>query len=101
MRLTLTIGGGVLSLAALQAPALAGPCGSGVELESPDQTTLISPDGSVGCIVLPGGDAALSLNGQVTPLVPLSDPTGTTTYTYDGSLLGTETRLAGRHHDDL
>ncbi|MGA3403174.1 MAG: PEP-CTERM sorting domain-containing protein [Acetobacteraceae bacterium] len=82
-RLGLSIGGGVLSLAALQSAALAGPCSTGVVLESPDRSTIISPDGAVSCIVLPGGDALLSLDGQVTPLVPLGAPTGPTTYSYD------------------
>jgi YD repeat-containing protein len=83
-RIGLSIGGGVLSLATLQAPALAGPCSSSaVVVESPDGTTVISADGAVSCIVLPGGDALMSLGGQVTPLVPLGAPSGSTTYTYD------------------
>jgi len=95
-RLTLSIGSGVLSLAALQSAALAGPCGSGVQLESPDQSTIISYDGAVSCIILPGGDALLSLSGQVTPFVPLGAPAGTTTYTYDASgLLPVETDSLG------
>ncbi len=97
-RLGLSIGSGVLSLAALHAPAFAGPCSaSGVVLESPDGTTVIEADGSVSCIVLPGGDALLSLTGQVTPLVPLGAPRGTTTYTYDSvGQLPSENNSLGR-----
>jgi len=84
-RLGLSIGGSVLSLAALQSPVLAGPCSSGVMVESPHDQTAISADGAVSCIVLPGGHALLSLTGHVTPLVPLGAPTGSTTYAYDGS----------------
>ncbi len=82
-RLGLSIGTGVLSLAALQSPALAQSCGDGVVQEGPFGATVINPDGAVSCLVLPGGDALLSPSGQVTPFVPLGTPTGLTTYTYD------------------
>ena len=77
---SLSIGSGVLSLAALHRPALAEPC-VGVELESPGGTTVISGNGSVSCLVI--GDALLSVSGDVIPIVPLGAPTGPTTYSYD------------------
>jgi len=83
MLLGLSIGGGVLSLAVLQQPAVAGLCG-GVVVESPGNTAAIDPaNGAVDCVVIGDGDALLSESGRVTPLVSFGAPTGTTTYTYD------------------